>query len=82
MLILITIEKEAKKLLSDWFHDHAGILRIQMKPSNVSQVVVYGEQDPILNAYTGTSDSPVIGAGPFSGGRLVSLYCQDSNSGL
>jgi hypothetical protein len=60
----ITIEKEGKKLLSDWFHDHAGILRIQMKPSNVSQVVVYGEQDPILNAYTGTSDSPVIAAGP------------------
>jgi hypothetical protein len=60
----ITIEKEGKKLLSDWFHDHAGILRIQMKPSNVSQVVVYGEQDPIMNAYSGTSDSPVIAAGP------------------
>ena len=39
-------------------------LRIQMKPSNVSQVVVYGEQDPILNAYGGTADSPVIAAGP------------------
>lgn len=47
-----------------WFHDHAGNLRIQMKPSNVSQVVVYGEQDPILNAYGGTADSPVIAAGP------------------
>ncbi|HEY7109931.1 MAG TPA: hypothetical protein VH415_10905 [Nitrososphaeraceae archaeon] len=60
----ITIEKEGKKLLSDWFHDHAGNLRIQMKPSNLSQVVVYGEQDPILNAYSGTSDSPVVAAGP------------------
>lgn len=25
----VTIEKDGKKLLSDWFHDHAGILRIQ-----------------------------------------------------
>lgn len=60
----ITIEKAGKKLLSDWFHDHAGNLRIQMKPSNLSQVMVYGEQDPILNAYGGTTDSPVIAAGP------------------
>ena len=60
----ITIEKAGKKLLSDWFHDHSGNLRIQMKPSNLSQVVVYGEQDPILNAYSGTADSPVIAAGP------------------
>jgi hypothetical protein len=60
----VTIEKEGKKLLSDWFHDHAGNLRIQMKPSNLSQVVVYGEQDPILNAYSGTSDSPVVASGP------------------
>jgi hypothetical protein len=60
----ITIEKAGKKLLSDWFHDHAGNLKIQMKPSNVSQVVVYGEQDPILNAYGGTAESPVIAAGP------------------
>ena len=35
-----------------------------MKPSNLSQVMVYGEQDPILNAYGGTTDSPVIAAGP------------------
>ena len=60
----ITIEKAGKKLLSDWFHDHSGNLRIQMKPSNLSQVAVYGEQDPILNAYGGTADSPVIAAGP------------------
>jgi hypothetical protein len=60
----ITIEKEGRRLVSDWFHDHAGILRIQMKPSNSSQVVVYGEQDPILNAYSGTYESPVIAAGP------------------
>lgn len=60
----ITIEKEGKRLVSDWFHDHAGILRIKIKPSNMSQVVVYGEQDPILNAYSGTYDSPVVASGP------------------
>jgi hypothetical protein len=41
-----------------------GALRIQMKPSNASQVTVYGEQDPILNAYGGTPESPVIATGP------------------
>ena len=60
----ITIEKEGKSLLTDWFHDHAGDLRIQVTPRNTSQVVVYGEQDPILNAYYGTPQSPVIAAGP------------------
>lgn len=61
---LITIEKEGKTLLTNWFHDHNGDLRIQMSPRNTSQITVYGEQDPILNAYTGTQDSPVIAAGP------------------
>lgn len=61
---LITIEKEGKTLLTDWFHDHNGDLRIQMSPRNTSEITVYGEQDPILNAYTGTQDSPVIAAGP------------------
>ena len=60
----ITIEKEGKPLLTNWFHDHAGDLRIQMNPRNTSQIVVYGEQDPILNAYTGTPQSPVVAAGP------------------
>jgi hypothetical protein len=60
----VTIEKDGKKLLSDWFHDHAGVLRIQVRPSNLSSTVIYGEQDPILNAYAGTSDSPVIATGP------------------
>jgi hypothetical protein len=26
----ITIEKDGKKLLSDWFHDHKGDLKIQI----------------------------------------------------
>jgi hypothetical protein len=67
----ITIEKDGKKLLSDWFHDHKGDLKIEMKPSNAEQVVVYGEPDPILQAFTGTQNSPVIATGPiFSEGGL------------
>ena len=55
----ITIEKGDKKLLTNWFHDHTGDLRIQMNPRNTSQIIVNGEQDPILNAYSGTPQSPI-----------------------
>jgi hypothetical protein len=67
----ITIEKDGKKLLSDWFHDHKGDLKIEMKPNNAEQITVYGEPDPILQAFTGTENSPVVAAGPiFSEGGL------------
>jgi hypothetical protein len=67
----ITIEKDGKKLLSDWFHDHKGDLKIEMKPSNAEQIAVYGEPDPILQAFTGTEKSPVVATGPiFSEGGL------------
>src|ERR671923_2148717 len=67
----ITIEKDGKKLLSDWFHDHKGYLKIDMKPSNAERVTVYGEPDPILQAFTGTKNSPVVATGPiFSEGGL------------
>jgi hypothetical protein len=42
-----------------------------MKPSNAEQITVYGEPDPILQAYTGTENSPVVATGPiFSEGGL------------
>jgi hypothetical protein len=67
----ITIEKDGKKLISDWFHDHKGDLKIEIKPSNAEQIAVYGEPDPILQAYTGTENSPVVATGPiFSEGGL------------
>jgi hypothetical protein len=67
----ITIEKDSKKLISDWFHDHKGDLKIEMKPSNDERITIYGEPDPILQAFTGTEDSPVIATGPiFSEGGL------------
>ena len=60
----VTIEKDGKKLLSDWFHDHKGDLKLEMKPQGGKEVTVYGEPDPILQAFTGTEDSPVIASGP------------------
>lgn len=74
---LITIEKGGKRLLTDWFHDHTGDLRIQMNPRNTSEIAVYGELDPILNAYTGTPQSPVIASGPiFQEGGLYHFTIQ------
>ena len=69
----ITIEKDGEKLLSDWFHDHKGDLKIEMKPSNAERVTVYGEPDPILQAFTGTENSPVVAAGPIfsEGGHFI-----------
>ena len=73
----ITIEKGDKKLLTNWFHDHTGDLRIQMNPRNTSQIVVYGEEDPILNAYSGTPQSPVVASGPiFQEGGLYHFIVQ------
>src|SRR5829696_1312810 len=67
----ITVEKDGKKLISDWFHDHKGDLKIEMKPSDTERITVYGEPDPILQAFTGTENSPVIATGPiFSEGGL------------
>ncbi|HKG87370.1 MAG TPA: hypothetical protein VKA95_03515 [Nitrososphaeraceae archaeon] len=67
----ITIEKDGKKMLSDWFHDHKGDLKLEMKPSSAERVTVYGEPDPILQAFTGTENSPVVATGPiFSEGGL------------
>jgi hypothetical protein len=60
----ITIEKDGKKLLSNWFHDHNGDLKLQIRPKNTDLITVYGEQDPILQAYSGTANSPVIAEGP------------------
>jgi hypothetical protein len=67
----ITIEKDGKKLLSDWFHDHKGDLKIEMKPSDTERITVYGEPDPILQAFTGSENSPVVATGSiFSEGGL------------
>ncbi len=67
----ITIDKDGKKLISDWFHDDKGDLKIEMKPSKTERITVYGEPDPILQAFTGREDNPVVATGPiFSEGGL------------
>ncbi|HET7149094.1 MAG TPA: plastocyanin/azurin family copper-binding protein [Candidatus Nitrosopolaris sp.] len=83
----IIIEKDGKRLLADLFHDHYGDLRIQINPSNLSQVSISGQQDPLLGAYLGTSDSPVIASGPIfiNGGLyhfIVRIATVDSDSTL
>ena len=68
---LIEIEKNGKRLMLDTFHSHTGNLGIQMRPSSAEHVTVYGEQDPILTAYTGDMEHPVSANGPiFAEGGL------------
>src|ERR671932_2576123 len=75
----ITIDKGGQKLLANTFHDHSGDLHLEMKPMNTSQIIVNGDQDPILNAYTGTLESPVIASGPiFLQGGLYHFKVQIS----
>jgi hypothetical protein len=67
----ITIEKNGKQLLSNWFYDPNGDLKIQMEPRNTSEISVQGDLDPILNAYTSQGASNVVASGPiFSEGGL------------
>ena len=60
----ITIEKDGKQILADWFFNPDGNLIIQMQPRNQSHVSVSGDLDPILNAYTSRPESPVVASGP------------------
>ncbi|MDF0680170.1 MAG: hypothetical protein P0116_04315 [Candidatus Nitrosocosmicus sp.] len=59
----ITVQKDGKTLLSDWFFNPDGDLLIEMQPRNQSKISVYGELDPILNAYA-VEGSPVVASGP------------------
>jgi len=50
-----------------------------LKPMNTSRITVNGDQDPILNAYTGTPENPVIASGPiFLQGGLYHFKVQIS----
>jgi hypothetical protein len=60
----ITIQKDGKTLLSDWFFNPDGDLYIEMQPKNQNRISVYGELDPILNAYASRANSPVVASGP------------------
>ena len=83
----IIIEKDGKRLLADLFHDHNGDLKIQINPSNSSQVSISGQQDPLLGTYIGTPDSLVTASGPIfiKGGLyhfIVRIETVDSDSTL
>jgi len=60
----ITIDKNGKALLSDWFHSHNGDLGIQIIPANSSKMNLSGEQEPLVGGYIGSLDKPVIAEGP------------------
>jgi hypothetical protein len=60
----ITIDKNGKILVSDWFHSHNGDLGIQIDPVNSSKVKLSGEQEPLVGGYVGSLDKPVIAEGP------------------
>ena len=83
----IIIEKDGKRLLADLFHDHNGDLKIQINPSNSSQVSISGQQDPLLGTYIRTPVSPVTASGPIfiNGGLyhfIVRIETVDSDSTL
>jgi len=88
---LITVEKDGKQLLLDYFHAHDGDLRMVIKPSNnvsgTSKVNINGPQIPYIGAYIGSVDSPVILTGPlFSSSGLyhfiVRVVTVDSDEGV
>ena len=60
----ITIDKNGKILLSDWFHSHNGDLGIQIIPINSSKMKLSGELEPLVGGYIGTLDKPVVAEGP------------------
>ena len=60
----ITIDKNDKVLLSDWFHSHNGDLGLQIVPTNTSKVKLSGEQEPLVGGYLGSLDKPVVAEGP------------------
>src|SRR5919204_1561054 len=89
----ITIEKDGKKLLSNWFHAHNGDLVMEIKPSRNattttnSEVNTAGQQEPLLGSYIGTTNDPVIVRGPIflNSGLyhfIVRIATVDSDTGV
>ncbi|MFB5605266.1 MAG: peptidase [Nitrosarchaeum sp.] len=54
----VTVDKNGKLLMRNLFHTHSGDLtiKIQSKDINVNDVVVYGDTEPFLGAWTSTND--------------------------
>ena len=74
----ITIEKDGKVLLSNWFHAHNGNLGLKIRPNqqnsanngtaNIltkpSKISIKGQQEPLIGSYIGTVKNPAIVIGP------------------
>jgi hypothetical protein len=60
----ITIDKEGKKLISDWFHSHEGDLGIKIIPTNTTKTRLSGPQEPLVGGYLGAVNNPTIAEGP------------------
>jgi hypothetical protein len=76
----ITIEKDGKVLLSNWFHAHDGNLGLKIRPNpqnnaassnstdntstKPSKVSIQGKQEPLIGSYIGTVKNPAIVIGP------------------
>jgi hypothetical protein len=60
----IIIQKGSQTLLNQWFHHHYGDLKLEIIPKNTTDTKIYAQKDPILDVYTGTSDTPVVVEGP------------------
>lgn len=60
----IGIQKGKETLLNQWFHHHYGDLKLELIPKNSTTTKIYGQKDPILDVYTGTTDTPVLVEGP------------------
>ena len=83
----IIVEKDGKRLLYDLFHDHNGDLKIQVNPTNSTNMTINGDKTSLLGVWIGTSAKPVAISGPIflSGGLyhfIVPIETVDSDTAL
>jgi hypothetical protein len=83
----IIIEKDAKRLLFDLFHDHGGDLKIKVMPNNTGNISISGARTPLLGVWTGTPTKPLEVSGPLfmSGGLyhfMVRIETVDSDNAI
>ena len=83
----IIVEKDGKRLLYDLFHDHNGELKIQVNPTNSTNITINGDKTPLLGVWIGTAAKPVAISGPIflSGGLyhfIIRIATVDSDTAL
>ncbi|MBP0119581.1 MAG: peptidase [Nitrosarchaeum sp.] len=55
----VTVDKDGKLLMRDLFHTHTGslIIKIKSEDLDVNDIVVYGDHEPYLDAWTSVNDN-------------------------